>query len=56
MDPASGSVYLGGTFTEAGGTRTWNLAVLEGGTFRTHAELLAQNGLYAELARLQFLH
>jgi ATP-binding cassette subfamily B protein len=38
--------------------RADRIVVIEAGSIvaeGTHAELLAQNGLYAELARLQFL-
>jgi hypothetical protein len=49
VDPASGAVYLGGRFTKADDVGAWNLAVLEGETYRSLGDVSSYGGSNAQV-------
>jgi hypothetical protein len=52
VDPASGATYVGGRFTHAGDTRSWNLAELRAGAFRTLGDVSSYGGATAQVRAL----
>jgi hypothetical protein len=51
-DDASGAIYVGGRFTDAGGTRAWNVARLRDGRFEAIGDASFYGGKYATIAAL----
>jgi hypothetical protein len=49
VDAASGAVYIGGRFTKAGDVGAWNLAVLQGETYRSLGDVSSFGGATAEV-------
>lgn len=56
VDPATGDVAVGGSFTSASGVHAWNVAVLDAaaGGFRRLGDVTSYGGKYAEVAALAF--
>jgi trimeric autotransporter adhesin len=52
VDPTSGSVFVGGRFTTAGGVQAWNMAVLRGGTLAAVGDASSFGGAHAEVRAL----
>jgi hypothetical protein len=49
VDAASGAVYLGGRFTKAGDVGAWNLAELEGESYRSLGDVSSHGGSNAQV-------
>jgi hypothetical protein len=52
VDPDSGALYVGGSFTRAGDAEAWNVARLDGSTFSSLGRVASYGGKYAEVHAL----